>query len=157
VAAPAVAIRDATAALCVSVAREVADLPLLVRYGMSADWLSRHLQNALAGGESVIVACEGDRPIGFAWFLVRGTFATGGYLRLIAVGRPWQSLRVGAALLDEVERRVGEQSRALFLLVSDFNADAQRFYAAHGYQQAGRLEAFVKPDIDELVYWKRVG
>jgi len=59
--------------------------------------------------------------------------------------------------LAEVERRVADHSRALFLLVSDFNEAAQRFYLSHGYQAGGRLAAFVKPDIDELVYWKRLG
>ena len=151
-------IEDGTPALCDAVARKVAGLPLLTRYGMTGEWLAQSLESALERpGESVIVACEAVKPVGFAWFLPRGTFATGGYLRLIAVAPACQSRGVGAELLAEVERRVADHSRTLFLLVSDFNTAAQRFYAAHGYRQGGRLEAFVKADIDELIYWKRIG
>ena len=47
-------------------------------------------------------------------------------------------------------------SPALFLLTSDFNHGAQRFYERRGYQRAGALPAFARPGIVELLYWKRL-
>ncbi|HJZ83688.1 MAG TPA: GNAT family N-acetyltransferase [Polyangia bacterium] len=153
----AITIQVASPAQCDQVALEVGRLGLFARYGMDGEALARQLRGAPARGEQVLVACDGEQPIGFAWFLERGTLSVGGYLRLIAVAPAWQSKQVGAALLHEVERRVAAQSRALFLLVSHFNQSAQRFYARLGYEQVGRLPGFVKPDIDELLYWKRLG
>lgn len=150
-------IRDALAGDCDLLAARLGGLPLLVRYGMSAADLARRLCDAIARGDGVIVACEDEAPVGFAWFLTGGTFGGGGYLRLIGVAPEWQSKRLGAALLEEVEARVyAAGSRSLFLLVSDFNQAAQRFYVTHGYAQAGRLEKFVRDDVDELIFWKRL-
>jgi ribosomal protein S18 acetylase RimI-like enzyme len=151
-----VELRDATAADCDALARATAGLPLFARYGLSERDLAARLESSIARGEGVVCAYDGEAPAGFALFLTSGTFAGGGYLRLIAVAPASQGQQVGARLLAEVERRVALTSRSLFLLVSDFNRDAQRFYAAHGYREAGRLAGFVKPDIDELIYWKRL-
>ncbi len=43
-----------------------------------------------------------------------------------------------------------------FLLVSDFNEDAQRFYEREGYLRVGPLPGLVLPDVAELLYWKRL-
>jgi predicted GNAT family acetyltransferase len=47
-------------------------------------------------------------------------------------------------------------SRDLFLLVSDFNTDAQKFYARLGYVQVGALDDYVIPGVSELVFCKRI-
>jgi GNAT superfamily N-acetyltransferase len=131
-------------------------LPLFTRYGLAPGDLARRLAEAISRGDGLMVADDEAGPCAMAWFLGEGTFAAGGYLRLIAVA-PGAGLRgFGSALLEEVERQVSGRSRNLFLLVSDFNQDAQRFYARRGYTPAGRLAGFVRPDIDELIYWKRL-
>jgi ribosomal protein S18 acetylase RimI-like enzyme len=149
-------IRAATAADLAPLVAAVAGLPLLVRYGVDPASLRASLAGALARGEGLIVAVAAEGPVGFAWFLDAGTLAAGGYLRLIGVAPAHQGGAVGARLLDEVERRVAARSPNLFLLVSDFNTAAQRFYARRGYLAAGVLPAFVRPDIDEHIYWKRL-
>jgi ribosomal protein S18 acetylase RimI-like enzyme len=154
--APLVEVRAARPGDVPKLAAGVWDLPLLRRYGASEQGLRRDLEGALARGEGLVVAAHDGEPIGFAWFLEKGAFALGGYLRLIAVRSEHQRLRLGSRLLDEVERRVAERSRATFLFVSDFNVDAQRFYERRGYQRVGTLRAFLRPDIDELVYWKQL-
>jgi len=132
------------------------DLPLLQRYGVTREGLCRDLMAALDRGEGLVVAvCEGV-PVGFAWFLERGTFGMGSYLKLIAVGRQYHGFGIGSRLLRAVEQCASRSSRALFLLVSDFNKEAQRFYARHGYLEAGVLKDFVRPGIDERVYWKKL-
>jgi ribosomal protein S18 acetylase RimI-like enzyme len=141
-----------------ALAAAVAPQPLLVRYEITAERLARLLGDAIARGEPVIVAApDADAaPLGFAWFQTRGTFAAGGYLRLVAVAPGDVSRGVGAALLDAVERAVAVDSRHLFLLVSHWNEGARRFYARRGYAEVGRLPAFVRADTDEIICCKRV-
>jgi ribosomal protein S18 acetylase RimI-like enzyme len=149
-------IRDAKREDLARLAPLVADQALLQRYGMSAERLQEQLAGAIDRGEElIIVEAEGD-PVGFAWFLLRGTFATGGYLRLIALVPGQEGHGYGTLLLDEMEARMAAVSRHAFLLVSHWNDAARRFYARRGYIEAGVLPAFVRPDTDEVILWKRI-
>ena len=60
------------------------------------------------------------------------------------------------AVLSHVEQTVRTHSRDLFLLASHFNEAAHRFYARHGYREVGQLPAYVRPDITEHIFWKRL-
>ncbi len=62
----------------------------------------------------------------------------------------------GTRLLRAFEAEVARESRHAFLLVSDFNQGAQRFYQRHGYARVGALPGLVLPDVAELIYWKRL-
>jgi ribosomal protein S18 acetylase RimI-like enzyme len=139
---------DALAAAC-------AEQPLLKRYGTTAERLLKHLHGALAAQQLLVVEKEGAVR-GFAWFLTSGTFAAGGYLKLIALTPGAEGGGLGAALLDEVERRVATHSRFLFLLVSHWNDGARRFYATRGYREVGLLPKFVRDDTDEVICMKQV-
>jgi hypothetical protein len=57
-------------------------------------------------------------------------------------------------LLSYIEQSIS--SSDLFLLVADFNTDAQQFYQRRGYEQVGAIPAYVLPDVTELIYRKRV-
>jgi ribosomal protein S18 acetylase RimI-like enzyme len=151
-----VTVRDARVDELDALAAEVVAQPLLQRYQATAAGLARQLAEAHARGDGLILVEEGGRARGLAWFLPTGTFAAGGYLRLIALVPGVERRGLGARLLDEVERRVAAHSRWLFLLVSDWNQEARRFYAARGYREVGRLPAFVRADTDEIVTCKRL-
>jgi len=43
----------------------------------------------------------------------------------------------------------------MFLLVSDFNKRAQKFYKNLGYMEVGRIPDYIKEGITELIYFKR--
>lgn len=139
-----------------ALAEKLALLPLLVRYRRDARSIASDLCAAIERGESVIVWRErvGTPPAGLAWFHPEGTLAMGGYLRLLAVVPGRHRRGVGAALLAAFEDASAARCRHAFLLVSDFNDSAQRFYRRRGYAQVGRLPRLVLAEVDELLFWK---
>jgi ribosomal protein S18 acetylase RimI-like enzyme len=139
-----------------SLARALAAVPLMVRYGRDAAALERALAAAHARGEGLLVADEGGAIRGLAWFLREGTLAMGGYLKLIAMLPGAERQGAGTALLAAFEAEAAVLGAHAFLLVSDFNVDAQRFYERHGYARVGALPALVLPDVAEVLYWKRL-
>lgn len=172
---PATAIRPAEPAdadAVVTLAHALAGLPLLVRYGVTGAGLGAELRRvALSRTETaprqrLLLAEErpaaGDadpadaRLCGLARVQLDGQFGQGGYLKLIALLPGHEGRGLGTALLRAVEREVLLASQNLFLLTSDFNVGAQRFYQREGYELVGRLPDFARPGIAELVYWKRL-
>lgn len=149
-------IRPLAAADVPALASGLADLPLLRRYGRSAQKLQGTLEAALARGEGLLLAEEGGGPAGLAWFLTSGTLALGGYLRLLAVLEPFQGRGIGAQLLAAYEAETARTSAHSFLLTSDSNAGAQRFYERAGYRRVGLLPSLVVEGEDETLYWKRL-
>jgi GNAT superfamily N-acetyltransferase len=131
-------------------------LPLMQRYNRPASAIAESLESALVRGDGLLVFDAGDGAQGLSWFLYAGTFGLGGYLRLMAVSPYAHRKGIGSALLAAYEDAVATQSRHTFLLCSDFNIDAQRFYERHGYSQVGRLPSLVVTGVDELIYWKRL-
>jgi GNAT superfamily N-acetyltransferase len=137
-------------------AQGLARLPLMERYQRPAERLAADLRAGRARGDGLIGAEVAGRLAGFCWFLHHGTLGMGGYLRLIAVLDGAQGRGMGAALLAAYEGEVARSAAHAFLLVSDFNAPAQRFYERHGWSRVGAIPKLVLPDVDELVYWKRL-
>ena len=135
-------------------AEALAPLPLFSAYGFTAAQLTERFQGALSRGEGLVVACVGGEPVGVCWFLESGTFATGSYLRLLAVKPGLQGRGVGERLLRAWEARGASAGGGLFLLASDFNGAAHRFYARHGYREMGRLPGFARPGVTEVIFWK---
>jgi ribosomal protein S18 acetylase RimI-like enzyme len=60
------------------------------------------------------------------------------------------------ALLHAFEEETARASAHAFLLVSDFNEGAQRFYEREGYVRVGALPGLVLPDVAEVLYWRRL-
>ncbi len=139
-----------------AVAEGLAAVPLMVRYGRDAAALSRALEAARARGEGLLAAEEDGRLRGIAWFLPSGTLALGGYLKLIALLPGAEGKGTGAALLRAFEQETARATAHAFLLVSDFNEGAQRFYEREGYLRVGSLPGLVLPDVAEVLYWKRL-
>ena len=145
---------SASAADLATLAADLASQDLFVRYGQTVQSLERRWQGALQSGEPFLVAQRATQPVGLCWFSTRGVFATGGYLRLIAVSEEAQGAGVGALLLQGFENACAKPPGGWFLLTSDFNAAAQRFYVRHGYRRVGELPGFARPEIAEHIYWK---
>jgi GNAT superfamily N-acetyltransferase len=154
----------------------VSALPLFQRYAVRAERLAEDLSTlaarqdeggSAAPGELLLVAEQDGAAglsgslLGFARVLrsserTGGQFGRGGYLRLIALHPGHSGRGVGARLLSAVEDAVRTCHPDLFLLTSDFNHGAQRFYERAGYLRVGALPDFVHAGITELIYWKRL-
>ncbi|MCC6809248.1 MAG: GNAT family N-acetyltransferase [Deltaproteobacteria bacterium] len=122
-------------------------------YHYSAEAAARDLLYGASHGDYVLGAFD-KTLIGFAWILPKGGFGRSPYLRLIAVSPNAQSRGIGAQLLDRAEADFKKTAKHLFLMVSDFNARAQAFYAARGYNRVGNVPGFVLATVDEQVWMK---
>lgn len=136
-------------------AQLMADSPLWQRYGVTVASATARFDLGLANAATIAVAEVGDAVAGFVWYVRRGVFQRSGYVMLIGVAAPYQGHRIGHALLEHAEAVMFQDNDAVFLLVSDFNLSAQRFYAQRGYQQVGAIPDYVMPGISELLFCKR--
>ncbi len=136
----------------------MAATPLWQRYQLTADKARAALAAGLTAGDLLLVAdMDADRACGLAWVVWSGAFGRSPYLRILGVNAAYNGHGIGAALLEAVETETAlNKAHEFFLLVSDFNADAQRFYRRQGYTQIGAVPGYVLPDVTELIYWKRL-
>jgi ribosomal protein S18 acetylase RimI-like enzyme len=137
-------------------ARIMTENSLWQRYGVTYESALKRLTIGVADGAAILVAGDAGEPGGFVWYVEKGAFSRSGYIMLIGVDPRRQGQRIGDALMDEAERIMFEKTKDVFLLVSDFNDGAQRFYRRRGYQQVGKLEGYVLPEVAELIFRKRM-
>ena len=149
-------IRPMTAADVPLLSAWLVKLPLMQRYGQTRERATTSFKIALERGDWLLTADAESPACGFAWVMPRGVFGRSPYLRLIGVRAELEGRGIGALLLDAMEHRAGETADDMFLLVSDFNERAQRFYTRQGYEQVGALPGYVLPDVAELIFRKRL-
>ena len=147
-------IRPFTPADLPGCARIMAENPLWQRYRVTLESAAQRLAGGLAQNATLLAAGEPGTPAGFVWYVEKGAFFRSGYIMLIGVDPARQGQGIGEALMVAAERRVFETTRDMFLLVSDFNLGAQRFYQRRGYLQVGALPGYVLPEITELIFRK---
>lgn len=147
-------IRPAKPADLARLASRLATLDLFTAYDLAAGDLERRWHRALDNGQPMLVAVAAGAPIGICWYVRHGAFEIGAYLRLLAVATEFQGTGLGARLLTAYEEACAPTRGGWFLLTSDFNTGAQKFYARHGYSEVGRLPGFATPGVTELIYWK---
>jgi ribosomal protein S18 acetylase RimI-like enzyme len=139
----------------------MAETPLWQRYRVTQTSAQRRFELALERQSTIAVAEKNEpgprekRLLGFVWYTLRGAFERSGYIPLIGVAPGEYGQGVGNTLMDYAEGQVYQQVGELFLLVSDFNAPAQRFYQRRGYIQVGALPDYILPGVSELIYLKR--
>lgn len=148
-------IRRAELADLAWLAAKLGPLPLFRRYGLTEKVLEERWTRALGAGERLWVALFDGAPQGLSWYLPSGTFASGAYLRTLAVAQAAQGRGVGLGLLKAFEAASRDAAGGCFLLTAEFNTAAQKFYERHGYRQVGKLPGFAMPEVTELIYWRR--
>ena len=139
------------------VAQWLSEIPLWQRYNLTKAKAQASLEQALGQQELLLVAdadSENGQACAVAWCIPDGAFGRSAYLRILGVRATHSGQGVGSVLMDEVERFARQSSEELFLLVSDFNLRAQRFYQRRGFQHIGVIPRYILPDVDENIYWK---
>lgn len=137
------------------IARWVAATPLWQRYNVTESSFAERLADGIASNATIYVADRDGQAVGFVWLVARGAFNRDAYVQLIGVQPKVRGGGIGRALMQFAEANAS--TRDIFLLVSDFNVEAQKFYARLGYRPVGKLDDFVVQGISELIYWKRCG
>lgn len=136
-------------------AQIMAETPLWQRYGVDKARAALRLQSGLCEQAAILVAELDHTPVGFVWFVEKGAFNRSGYIMLIAVEGTVRGKRIGEALMAQAEAQLFAHNQDVFLLVSDFNLEAQRFYQRLGYVQVGAIPDYVVVGITELIFHKR--
>ncbi|MEO8606589.1 MAG: GNAT family N-acetyltransferase [Chloroflexota bacterium] len=149
-------IRPMTRADMPKLAAWMVEAPLWKRYDLTIEKVVANFEGGLSRADWLLVAESDLQAVGFAWAIPKGAFGRSPYLRLIGVHPDKAGAGIGAKLLDEIERMALPISHDLFLLVSDFNQGAQRFYLRQGYEQIGAVPGYVIPDVTELIFRKRL-
>lgn len=131
----------------------IVTIPLWQRYGLTAEKLNHQLTIAL--DHEILLTIDAEEPaVGLAWCIPRGGFGRSAYLKMLGVRPDHSGKKIGALLLEHLETLI--TSPDLFLLASDFNTDAHRFYQRQGYQQIGAIPDYVLPGVTELIFRKQV-
>jgi len=129
--------------------------PLLRRYGVTSRGARDSVRDAQRRGDLLLVARGRVDIAGLAWLVPTRALDRAAYLRLLLVAEGKRSRGVGAALLEDGERRMRRLGcRHLVLLVTTTNRRARSFYRRHGYRHVGDLPGFVRPRIGESLYVK---
>jgi ribosomal protein S18 acetylase RimI-like enzyme len=118
-----------------------------------ADW--KKLFDPFPSGREGFVIEAGGAAAGFA--LLRPKFLLGDYLELLVVAPSARHNGLGSALLKHIEGVVFERVKNLFACVSDFNAEARKFYQKNGYQEIGPMPNFLIPGSAEILLRKTTG
>ena len=131
-------------------------LPLMKQYEWTEFGLGRCLRDALHQENLLLraISSGSNYPCGLAWIVPKGSFNRSPYLRLLVVHPKFTSKGVGTLLMLQVESQVKIDCRDLFILVSDFNVDAQSFYQQMGYLKVGEIADYVVPGVSELIFRK---
>jgi ribosomal protein S18 acetylase RimI-like enzyme len=103
----------------------------------------------------VYVAISGDSVAGFVVLNLAGPLR--GYVQTLGVMPDWRKHGIGAKLMAFAEERIFRESPNVFLCVSSFNKEAQRFYALLGYEQVGELKDYVVRGHSEFLMRKSTG
>lgn len=80
-----------------------------------------------------------------------------GYIQTIAVNPDWRSRGIGTRMMEFAEQQIFRLSPNVFLCVSSFNPEAQKFYEQLGYQRVGELTDFVVKGCSEFLMRKTRG
>lgn len=134
--------------------RIICDSVLGKEYGYVKEKTKSMLLNALNKEENFFTAHIEKNIVGLIWFDPKGAFTIAPYLKLIVVDEKYKGMNIGSFLLDFYEKNCRQMNKHYFLLVSEFNLPAIKFYEKRGYKKSGIIPSFVKKDMSEIIMIK---
>ncbi|MEQ1585809.1 MAG: N-acetyltransferase [Cyclobacteriaceae bacterium] len=106
-------------------------------------------------GNKVYIAQSNDNPCGVLVMQDRGV-AGSPYIKSVAIAPNFRSNGIGKLLLDFAENLYRPTSKHIFLCVSSFNQQAQKFYLTNGYEMVGEFKDYIMDGYSELLMHKRL-
>ena len=106
-------------------------------------------------GNQVYIANIIDEPCGLLILQDRGV-AGSPYIKSVAIAPNHRSKGIGKLLLDFAENMYRPASKHIFLCVSSFNQQAQKFYLTNGYETVGEFKDYIVDGYSELLMHKRL-
>jgi ribosomal protein S18 acetylase RimI-like enzyme len=92
---------------------------------------------------------KNDKCVGFMGVINNGCFYKFSYLATLAVKKRYRNKGVGKDLVNKFETIGFKKADRVFILVSDFNKTAQKFYRKLGYKKVGNIPNLFKKGISE--------
>lgn len=87
---------------------------------------------------------------------IREPWLKGPYLELLGLLPSVQRQGLGAELMRWFEHQAPDASRSLWLLCSDFNVEANKFYQNQGYQKTCEIKSLYEEGFDDFLMRKRL-
>jgi ribosomal protein S18 acetylase RimI-like enzyme len=112
------------------------------------------LTDGITKGEVYVVLDDAGHCLGFIWFILDGIFHIFPYLHILAVKEGYRGQGIGKKLLAFFEETVFVDNAKVFLVVADFNPEAQRLYEQVGYKQVGVIPNLYKEGVTEHLMMK---
>jgi ribosomal protein S18 acetylase RimI-like enzyme len=116
------------------------------------------LEDMISEKQIYVVPNKDGRCIGFMGIINNGCFRIFSYLAILAVKKKYRNKGIGKALVKKFEDIGFKREERIFILVSDFNQSAQKFYRKLGYKKVGNIPDLYKTGVSEnlLVKYKRL-
>ena len=127
----------------------------------SEPWISlergyeESLEILLEPSREVYLAWIREEIVGFIIIEMNGTFK--GYIKSICVSPDQRVKGIGSSLMQHAEKRIFSETPNVFLLVSDFNYRARKFYKSLGYEEIGEFKDFIVRGHSEVLMRKTQG
>ena len=112
------------------------------------------LQEGLTKGEVFVAVDTKGNCLGYIWFTLGGAFYKFPYVLNIAIQKDCRRKGVGKQLLPYFEDKGFAKASRVFLLVSDFNAEAKNFYHDLWYAEVGLIPDLVQEGVAEHIMMK---
>ena len=150
----ALALTPMTPAAATELAPAIAGIGPWAHYNFAAADLQASLLISGDGAIRYQLTCEGA-PAGVV--IIRSPWLAGPYMQILAVLPALQGTGAGTAILKWYENTaLTARMRNVWLCVSGFNVDAQRFYQRYGYSLIGHLPDLMRDGDDELLMRKNL-
>ncbi len=113
------------------------------------------LREGINNGEIYVAIGQDNKCLGFIWIIWEGMFHVCPMVHVIAVQEKYRSKGIGKELFAFFEKLAFPAYSKAFLVVSDFNPDAMRFYEQLGYKKVGEIPDLYKAGVTEYLMMKK--
>jgi len=144
-------IEERDIAQCVEV---VPQIEPWVTLGATPEKMQEYFRKLL-NREEGFVALLGEEVVGF--ITIKRDFLYGCYVRRLAVKEGYRRKGIGRQIMQFIEDYAFARYPNVFLCVSSFNNEAQKFYQDLGYQRVGEFPNLIMEGHSEYLLRKTVG